>query len=349
MFDPITPKRPSLRLTGVVGVAISAFFLWWTLRDVALAEVFDHMRQVRLLPFLAMVTLATLTFPIRTIRWRYLLQDEGRMLPFLPLWHATAVGFMVTNVIPARAGEFARAYVAQRVTTVRFTSAFASLAVERVMDGLVLVALLVVATWAGEFSTDTTLMGVTVGGMVQAMGAVFGVALLVAVGIVHWPGPATRLTDKVSHTLLPDRWADQVVSLLEGLLSGLDSLRSPRRFAFVLLWSVILWLVNAYSFYVGFSAFGIDAPWTAALFLNSAIAFAVALPSAPGFFGVFEAAAKAALALYAIAEVQAVSYGFGFHLGTFLPITLLGMWSLTRVHLGMREITGGTGGTEGTG
>jgi len=212
------------------------------------------------------------------------------------------------------------------------------------MDGLVLVMLLVVATWAGEFSADTTLMGMTVGGMVRAMGAVFGVALLVAVGVVHWPGPATRVTDKILHNLLPDQWADRVVSLLEGLLSGLDSLRSPRRFAFVLLWSFILWLVNAYSFYVGFSAFGIDAPWTAALFLNSAIAFAVALPSAPGFFGVFEAAAKAALALYAIAEVQAVSYAFGYHFGTFLPITVLGIWSLARSHIGLREITRGKGG-----
>jgi len=348
LSDPTTTRRPGLRLAGVIGVAISIFFLWWTLKDVAFAEVITQMREVRVLPFLGMIALATLAFPIRTIRWRYLLQADGEVLPFTPLWHATAVGFMLNNVMPARPGELARPFIAQRLTKARFTSALASIGVERLMDSLVLVALLVVATWAGGFAADTTVAGFTVSGLVRFVGVVAIIALAVSVIVVNWPAPAMRVADATARAVLPDRWAARAVTIIDGLLGGLDSLRSAHRFTNVLLWSVILWLVNAYSFYVGFAAFGIEASWSAALMLQSVIAFGVALPSAPGFFGVFEFFTKSALALYAIDATHAVAYAFGYHLGTFLPITLMGIWSLLRMRVGIREITGGeTGRQEG--
>ncbi len=340
MSDPTTPRRRGLGWTGVIGVSISVLLLWWTLKDVEFAEVITQMREVRILPFLGMIALATLSFPIRTIRWRYLLRADGEVLPFTPLWHATAVGFMLNNVLPARPGELARPFIAQRLTKARFTSALASIGVERLMDTLVLVALLVVATSAGGFAADTTVAGFTVSGLVRFVTIVSVVALAVSLVVVNWPVPAMRVADATARTVLPDRWADRAVSVIDGLLGGLDSLKSAHRFMNVLLWSVILWLVNAYSFYVGFAAFGIEASWSAALMLQSVIAFGVAVPSAPGYFGVFEFLTKAALALYAIDATHAVSYAFGYHLGTFLPITLLGIWSLTRVRVGVGEITG---------
>lgn len=347
MSDPTTTRRPGLRLAGVVGVAISLFFLWWTLKDVAFAEVITQMREVRVLPFLGMIALATLTFPIRTIRWRYLLRADGEVLPFTPLWHATAVGFMLNNLMPARPGELARPFIAQRLTKARFTSALASIGVERLMDSLVLVALLVVATWAGGFAADTTVAGFTVSGLARFVGIVAVVALAFSIVLVNWPDPAKRIADATARAVLPDRWAARAVSIIDGLLEGLDSLRSAHRFTNVLLWSVILWLVNAYSFYVGFAAFGIEASWSAALMLQSVIAFGIALPSAPGFFGVFEFFTKSALALYAIDATHAVAYALGYHLGTFLPITLLGIWSLLKIQVGLREMIDGNRDTQG--
>ena len=99
--------------------------------------------------------LATLSFPLRTVRWQYLLRLEGERLPFIPLWHATAIGFMSTNLLPARTGELARAYAAKRLTGTKFTAAVGSIAVERVFDGITLVAMLAIAMWAGGFSGDT--------------------------------------------------------------------------------------------------------------------------------------------------------------------------------------------------
>jgi uncharacterized protein (TIRG00374 family) len=317
---------------------VSILLLWWALHDVSLAEVWHRIRGVRPLPLLAMIVLATAQFPLRTIRWRYLLRLEGETLPFTPLWHATAIGFMANNLLPARAGEFARAYAAHRLTSVRFSTAFASIAVERVLDGITLVALLTVAISAGGFAAGTAVGGVTLGGVARGAGLFFGGLLLVALVLVHWPAPALRLAHRVSHRVLPARWADRLLQILEGMLSGLDALRRPGQFTIVIVWSFVVWLVSAASLGMGLVAFGIDAPWSAALLLQGLIAFGVAIPSSPGFFGPFEAMTRVSLALYGVEPGRAVSYAVGYHLGTSLPITLLGMWSLSRAHLHLVDL-----------
>jgi uncharacterized protein (TIRG00374 family) len=327
-----------LRWSGLVGAGVTVLLLWWTLHDVDLGEVWQRLRGVHLLPLLAAILTATASFPARAIRWRYLLRSEGSALPFIPLWHATAIGFMANNVLPARAGEFARAYAARRLTGVRFSTAFASIAVERVMDGITLAALLMAGIWAGGFAPGTAVGGVTLGGVARGGGAFFGVLLAIALFLVHWPRPALRIAERVSRTMLPQRWSQRLMKILEGLLSGLDALRSPRQFATVTFWSFVVWLVAAGSFWLAFLAFEIDVPWSAALLLQGLIAFGVALPSSPGFFGPFEAIIRVTLALYGIEAGLAVSYAVGYHLGAFIPITLLGIWSLTRAHLHLAEL-----------
>ncbi len=87
-------------------------------------------------------------------------------------------------------------------------------------------------------------------------------------------------------------------------------------------------------------AFGIDVPWSAPLLLQALIGFGVAIPAAPGFWGPFEAVMRIGLSLYAVPAGLAVSFAIGFHLGGFVPITLLGLWSLSRAHLHLADLRG---------
>ena len=89
--------------------------------------------------------------------------------------------------------------------------------------------------------------------------------------------------------------------------------------------------MNAASFYVAFAAFDIPVGFTGALLLQGLVAFGVSVPSTPGYVGPFEAAIVAALALYGVAEDRSFSYAIAYHVTTFVPITLLGLWSL-RAH-----------------
>jgi uncharacterized membrane protein YbhN (UPF0104 family) len=79
-------------------------------------------------------------------------------------------------------------------------------------------------------------------------------------------------------------------------------------------------------------------PWEGAFLLQGLIGFGVALPSSPGFFGPFEAVTRITLGLYAIGADQAVSYAVAYHIGGFVPITVLGLYSLSRTQVRLGEL-----------
>jgi uncharacterized protein (TIRG00374 family) len=303
-----------------------------------LSEVVGHFRAARPLAIAAFVIVATLTFPLRTLRWRYLLRLDGETLPFVPLWHATAIGFMANNLLPVRAGELARAYAANRLTRARFSTAMATIVVERIMDGLTLVALLALTMAAGGFTAATTVLGFTLGDIMKGAAALFAAVFIAAVGVVHRPDLAFGLLDRIARRVLTKKWAAKVEQVLEGLLEGLHVLRSWKRLATVALLSIAVWGLMGASFWICNIAFDLQAPWTSAFLLQSLIAFGVAVPSSPGFFGPFEAVTRATLALYGIPAGLAVSYAVSYHLSTFLPITLLGLWSLSRARLHLADL-----------
>jgi len=303
--------------------------------------VVGHVSQAHPLYFLAAVAVATATFPLRTARWRYLLRLEGASLPYAPLWHATAIGFMANNLLPARAGEFARAYAAGRLTGVRFSAALASVAIERIMDGIAMVALMTAAIAWGGFAKGTKVGGFSIVGITWTAAVFFAICLAGAVAVVHRPAPALDLARRFVARILPHGMAERALGFLEGVLTGLDALRSLPRFAAVAAWSIAVWCTYAASFWLCFTAFGIAVPWTAPFLLQGLIGFGVAIPSSPGFFGPFEAVTRATLALYGVEAGQAVSYAVSYHLGTFIPISVLGLWSLSRSHLHLAELKGG--------
>jgi hypothetical protein len=280
--------------------------------------------------------LATITFPLRLVRWRLLLRTErGNSYPAGPLWHAIALGFMANNLLPLRAGELIRSYTAARLTRARFTTVISSVGVERIFDALTVVALLSYALLSSDLPSSVAVGGTSIAQLARMAGLVGLVALLGAVLVVATPLTAERVVRRVlPHTQV----ADRIVDLIEGIRQGLTVLRSPARLAGVILWSLVLWLVNALAFYVGFGAFDIPVSYTGALLLQGLLILGISIPSTPGFFGPFEAVIVAVLAIYGVSGSLAFSYAISFHLTTFVPITLLGLWSMARTPEGFRVL-----------
>jgi len=335
-----TPTNRSRIWTSLLGVAISVALLAFIIRRVDLAEVRRNLQAAHVLPLLLAVVLATLTFPIRTMRWRILLRSaQGDPLPLLPMWHATAIGFMANNVLPFRAGELIRPFAASQLAGARFTSALSSIAVERIFDGLTVTALLTLALLSAGLPGRVAVGGVSVHHLALVAGSVSAAALLVALAVVGWPMAAERAV----RALVPRaQLADRIVGLIEGIRQGLAALNSPSRIGGVIFWSLALWLVNALSFYVGFAAFDIKVSYIGALLMQGLVAFGVSVPSTPGYVGPFEAAIVAGLALYGITEDRAFSYAIAYHVTTFIPITLLGLWSVARSPVKLRDLRGPT-------
>ena len=332
------PSHPS-RWAWPVGLIVTAAFLAWAVHGVNVDEVVAGARRANLWLVAVAAGLATLTFPVRTLRWRVLLRDvHEHSFPLGPLWEATAIGFMANNLLPARAGEFARAWVASRRLPVRFSTALASIGVERVFDGLTMLALMAVAIAAPSFPSQALVGGASLSHIAAIAAVVFGAILLLALVVANRPAPWLAVLDRIARALLPHRWAARVHSAAEGLVQGLSVLKSPARFVAVLLWSLVLWLVNAAAFALCFRAFGLPVPAEGALLLQGLIGFGVAIPSAPGYWGVFEGATRLTLQFYGIGAGAALAYAVVFHLAGFIPITLLGLQSLSRANLRLGDL-----------
>ena len=313
--------------------------LVWVLHRIDLREVWAHAQHADPLLLLLTVLVATITFPVRTLRWQLILRDpHGRRLPFVPLWHATTIGFMANNLLPARAGEVARAYVASRQVPVRFSTAFVSIVVERVFDGLIMLALMAVAIAAPSFPAHAAVGGRSLATVATSLAVLFAALLLLALLVANKPALWLGAIERISRRLLPVPIADRIVRTSDGIVAGLLPLKSPARFLGVVLWSLVLWLKNALAFAICFKAFGLAVPLEAAFLLQGIIGFGVAVPSTPGYVGVFEAAALVTLGFYGVDSSLAASYALTYHVTTFIPITLLGFWSLSRLHLKLREV-----------
>ena len=326
---------------GVFGILLSAGFLYFAFRGIKLDEVVAHMRGTNVGLMILAAVLATGTFPLRAIRWRPILDPVAPKLPYGKLWRATAIGMMINNVVPARVGEVARAFALSRsAPQVPFTASLASLVVDRLLDAILIFGLMFAAMLSPAFP-----QGAQISGRPVASYAIFGVTVtLIGLAAMYllilFPNRVLGLWDRATRRLSP-RVAAKGRETLVSLARGLSVLRSPRRFAVVLWWTLAHWLLNALAFWVGFRAAGMDLPFSAALFLQGIIAIGVAVPQAPGFFGVFENFARIGLAgIYGVPADAAVSWAIGYHLLSFIPITLIGAWYFLRAGLSMGEISG---------
>jgi glycosyltransferase 2 family protein len=325
---------------GAIGIVLSAAFLYFAFRGIEWDKVATNVRQANLALLALSAVAATCIFPLRARRWKPILEPIDPDIPFSRLWSATAIGMMINNVVPARAGEFARAYALSRSTPrVPFPAAFASLAVDRMFDAVVVFGLMFGAMLDPAFPT-----GVEFGGRPIAQYAAIGVALIVVVlvamyGLILFPGRVLSLYELAARRLAPRLEARGRDALL-GLANGLSVLRTPRHFAAVLWWTVLHWLTNAFAFWLAFRAVGIGAPFSAALFLQGIIAVGVAVPQAPGFFGAFEGFGKVGLGVYGVPADQAITWAIGFHFLSYVPITVIGAWYFVRAGLSMGDLGG---------
>ena len=330
---------------GALGIVLSVALLWWAVHDIQWAKAAEEIRRANLWLLVLSAIAATGIFPRRARRWRTILDPVEPNLAFGPLWRSTAIGMMVSNIVPGRPGELARAYALSReVKRVPFSTAFASIAVDRVFDALIVLFLMFGAMLLPSFPSgaSATVARYAIGGVVFVALAIVALYL-----IVFLPARIISLFELFARKVAPPLEARGREVLLS-FANGLSVLRSPRRFAAVFWWALLHWLLNGFAFWLGFVAVGIRAPLGMAFFAQGIIAISVAVPSSPGFFGLFEAAGKIALGVYGIPQTLAVTWAIGFHLLSFIPITLIGAYYFAKAGLTFAELRGaGSGGAGG--
>jgi glycosyltransferase 2 family protein len=332
----------SSKVRALIGIAISGLFVWLLVRysGIDWAKSWQHIRSANIPLLLASAFAATLIFAIRVPRWRIILPlpPDGRRLSFQSLFEATIIGQMMTNVTGGRSGEIARPYVLSRKEPdVPFSTGVASVVVDRIFDGIVVLVLLFVAMLDPTFPAGATLNGRSVGtfALLGAIGLLVGLVGLFV--LVLYPAPFVRVARGATRRTVP-RLEEPTARFLDRFAAGLTILRDPRRFLLAFVWTMIHWLVCAASYWLAYEAVGLEAPFMSALFVQTIIVLAVAIPSTPGFVGVFEYFGVLALTVYGVDKDVAFAWAIAYHVVTYIPVTALGIFYSIRMGLKVGQV-----------
>jgi uncharacterized protein (TIRG00374 family) len=321
----------------LLGFGITAFLLWWVLRDVSLDDVWSAFRAVDFGLLLLAVAIGYVNYVFRSIRWGVLLHPICSQTSLRSRFAAMNIGFMTTNLVPLRVGEFVRPYALSRMEPVSVSGAFGSLVVERFLDSLTIAALLFVAMAIPGFPDHPVVWGASLGIWIRGFLVFLGALLLFMVFLLVFPRPVVELVGRMA-AFLPKKMARLVVDVMEAFLEGLKVLQRPPLLVSAVLWSFWIWLVQSLSFWVAFRAFGIHVGFDVALFVNGTVALAVAVPAAPGFVGTFQTGVVGGLSVYGASGASAVALSLGFHFGGFIPVTLVGLYFAWKLGLSFGEV-----------
>lgn len=319
-----------------LGFAISAAFLVYAFRGQDYGAIWDAVTGVNVALLIPALALYFLGVAARAFRWSVLLRPVARVSAreLLPV---TAIGFMANNVLPLRTGEVVRSYVVARRHGVSKSAVLATIAVERIFDGVTMLGFILVSASAVTFTSE--LRHVTRVALI-----LFGVAIVGLAVVTLAESVRVRLMDIV-FARLPAALAEKVRPIADAFFTGLSALRSGRAIGLVAGSSLLAWLLEAGMYWTIARSFGGEVQRVLGLpetLLTTGVANLFTLvPSSPGYVGPFEAGVVAVVngALDA-SSAAALSFAIVVHAALWFPITVWGAVEWSRQHLSWRQAQG---------
>jgi hypothetical protein len=244
---------------------------------------------------------------------------------------------MGNNIYPARAGELLRAFLLNRIEDVPVSASLATIIVERIFDGVVMLGFVFINL------PELARLNVTSGfiGSIQAI-SLWGAGIFLGVLVVFLLAAMfPKRTDRVVHWtirhVIPTRYQEKALGVVQRFLSGLGSLRSPTDVLMVLLTSMIIWLLETGKYWFVMHAFPFTVTFFTLMLMNGIVNLATTIPSAPGYIGTFDAPGIAVLTAYGVDKALAAGYTIVLHVALWVPVTVLGAIFLARMGIRWKE------------
>ncbi len=313
-----------------IGVVFSLGFLWLALRDVDLRETANALRRVNMPILSAAVASYVFSAAARAIRWRLLL--AVRKAPsFGRAFSVMSIGTMVNSFLPARLGDFTRAYLMGEAEADSKVYVLGTIAVEKVADLLFL--LLSLTVLLSQMALPEWLAG-------SARGMALVLAILVPCFVLlAWQKDFfLRMMEKTSR-FVPAAWQAWLMQQMGYGLTSLDVMRRPRLLIGLLGWSLIVWILSAFTNYLVLLALELALPFWASLLLLVVLQVGTAVPSSPGRIGVFQYLAILTLSIFAVSKDSALVYSIILYLVVYVPILLIGGYYLWREKITWQKLT----------
>ena len=304
--------------------------MWLALRGLELDKVWGQVQGANYWWLIPSVTAYFAAVWARTWRWDYMLRPL-KHIPLSRLFPVVVIGYMGNNIYPFRAGEVLRSYVLRRREGVPMSGSLATVIVERVFDGLVMLVFVFAALPLAPIPSDTIRTTVIVASV-----AFFG-ALVVFFAIAAVPQRMLLLVEWLAVRFVPERARRPLLDFTERFMFGLESLRNFRNVLMIFLSSIVVWLLETVKYWFVMHAFNFEVSFFALMLMNGIVNLATTLPSAPGYIGTFDGPGIAVLVLYGVPEAIAGAYTLVLHAALWLPVTLLGGFYMLREGMGWSD------------
>jgi hypothetical protein len=328
--------KSRLDLKFWLGIGVSVFFMALLFRKIDFNQLWSALLAVDYRYILMAVVCTFVSYFLRAVRWHYLLIPEKR-IPLSSLYPATIIGYMANNVLPARLGEFVRAYVLAQKEGLQTPTVFASLVIDRLFDGFTVMLILLFTLFTlrlpeGLSEAENVLK---TGGVVTFVLYATVVAFLLllkrqTMRTLAWTGVVLKP--------FPQRLTDRVIPLLGSFIGGIRMSSKGGHIAAVLASSLAVWIFCVIPVDLVLRGFGIHLPITASMFILVLLVFAVMVPASPGFIGTYHYACFKGLSAFGIAESQAVSVALVIHSTAFFPVILAGAYHLWRGNISLNAV-----------
>jgi uncharacterized protein (TIRG00374 family) len=296
-----------------VATLVAAVLLYYSLRGIEWREVGRTIAAAD--PGLLAVTaaVASSTLFLRAIRWRILLNAEGNVSIADAFW-ATSAGLFGNNFLPARAGELVRTYMISAQSGLGNAYVLATALSERIADAIVLAVISAIVLLALP-SPPGWLAGAA------APFAVIGLAGAAAIAVVPFLGSAGRAV--ITRAPLPEALRPRLVTAMERALAGMRAFHDARRLTGFLALAVVIWIVDAAGTVIGGAALGLQIPPAAAFLLIAGLSLGSALPSTPGYIGIYQFVAISVLTPFGLSRADAIAY---ILVSQALMYVVVGLW-----------------------
>jgi uncharacterized protein (TIRG00374 family) len=278
-------------------LAVCAWLVWPTQAQQGhIKEAVDALHFADFAPYLlGHIMLVGLTHFCRAWRWNNLLEPIGVTLSPGRLLAISSVGFMAILALPARLGEFVRPALIRKKGEVSATAALGTVAVERIIDGLLVSLFVFAALFALRGPDAPPWMMPTA----YAALAIFSSAFIFLAFALRWPKKTVHICVSLSMLrFLSHKAADKLEDAILKLISGFLVLKDKRNLIVFVLWSILYWGANGMSLWVLARGFGLDLSIIGAFATMGVVAVGISLPNSPGLVGQYQYFTLLAMALY---------------------------------------------------
>lgn len=334
-----------LLISLLIGSLLSALTLYLSFRNVPVHQLVSYLRTINYWWILPTMAILTFAFVLRTLRWQIILRNIER-IEFAQAFHPLMIGFMMNCVLPGRVGELARPVLLKQRKGIPVTTGIATVAAERIFDICMLIFLftLVFTTVSSRpdlsgdyfgFHLNSSVLRTAALGMIRLSILLIVCIALLTIGFTRrFIKACIEGVGRFMASVMPgaragiERMNGFVIGIMDNFATGLSMVRNPWNMLVCVGLTILIWGLTAISYLV----FAKGCPGIRLSFMEMTtvmvvICFAIALPSVPGFWGLWEAGGVFALSFFGVAEKDSLGFILVNHATQIFPVIAIGLIS----------------------